>query len=83
MIKQKILEERKMRKRWQNTRSSPDKAKLNKAKSELKQFLNDEKQKVIQTYLESLTAMEDTENSLWKSTKRLKQPQTPPSPTKN
>ena len=69
-----------MRKRWQNTRSPPDKAKLNKAKSELKQVLNDEKQKVIQTYLESLTAMEDTENSLWKATKRLKQPQTPPPP---
>jgi 2-phosphoglycerate kinase len=44
---------------------------------ELKQ-LQDEKQKAIQTHLESLTATEATEYSLWKATKKLKRPQTPP-----
>ena len=44
---------------------------------ELKQLLHDEKQKAIQTYLESLTATEATEYSLWQATKRLKRPQTP------
>ena len=63
-----------MRKPWQNTRSPHDKAKRNKAAKEL---LNAEKQKAIQTYLESLTATEATEYSLWSATKRLKRPQTP------
>ena len=52
-IKQKISEKRKPRKEWQNTRSPQDKAKLNKAVNELKQSLSDQKQKAIQTYLES------------------------------
>jgi len=77
IIKQKIRGKRKMRKRWQNTRSQQDKAKLNKAVKELKQLLRDEKQKAIQTYVESLTATEATEYSLWQATKRLKRPQTP------
>jgi hypothetical protein len=58
------------RKRWQNTRSPQDKAKLNKAVNEPKQLLNDAKQEAIQTYLESLTTTEATEYSLWKATKR-------------
>jgi len=74
MIKQKIFEKRKLRKRWQNTSSPQDKTRLNKAGIELKQLLNDQNQKAIQTYLESLKA---TEYSLWKATKRLKRPQTP------
>ena len=69
----KILDKRKLRKRWKNTRSLQDKAKLNKAVNELKQLLNDHKQKAIQTSLESVTA---TEYSLWKATKRLQRPQT-------
>jgi len=79
-IKQKILDKRKLRNRWQNTRSPQDKGKLNKAVNELKELLNDHKQKAIQTYLESLTA---TEYSLWKATKRLQRPQTPIPPTQN
>jgi hypothetical protein len=70
MNKQKILEKRKMRKRWQNV-SPQDKAKLNKTVKDLKQHLNDEKQ----THFESLTTIETTEYSLWKATKRLKRPQ--------
>ena len=76
-IKQKIMEKRKLRKRWQNTRSPQDKAALNKALKELKQLLHDEKHQAIQTYLASFSATEVTDYSLWKATKRLKQPQTP------
>ena len=47
---------------------------------ELKQLLNDKKQKAIQTYLKSLTTTDATEYSLWKATKSLKRPQTPISP---
>ena len=68
MIKQKILDKRRLWKQWQNTRAPQVKAKLNKAVKELKHLLNDEKRKAIQEYLESLTASE--------ATKRLKQPQT-------
>jgi hypothetical protein len=37
MVKQKILEKRKMRKRWHTTRSPQDKANQNKAVKELEQ----------------------------------------------
>jgi len=74
-IKQKIAEKRKLRKRWQTTRSPQDKTAFNKAVNELKQLLYEEKQQAIQTYLTTLTASDATDYSLWKATKRLKQPQ--------
>ena len=48
-IKQKILDKRQLRKRWQKSRSPQDKAKFNKAATELKQLLLDHKQQAIQT----------------------------------
>jgi hypothetical protein len=72
MIKQKILEKRKSRKRWPNIRSPQDKAKLNKAVNELRQLLNYHKQNAIQTQFECLRATEATGYSLWKAIKRLK-----------
>jgi hypothetical protein len=75
-IKQKILDRRKLRKRWQTTRSPQDKAIFNKATHELKLLLNNLKQQAIQSYLESLTATEATEYSICKATKRLNRPQT-------
>jgi hypothetical protein len=72
----KILDKRKLRKGWQTTRSPQDKAIFNKATHELKLLLNDLKQQSIQSYLESFTATEATEYSLWKATKRLNRPQT-------
>jgi hypothetical protein len=77
LTKQKLLEKRKLRKRWQQTRSPLDKANLNKAVAELKQHLYEQKQTAIQNYLGSLSPTEATEYSLWKATKRLKRPQTP------
>jgi hypothetical protein len=76
MIKQINLDKRKLRKRCQTTRSPQDKAIFNKATHELKLLLNDQKQQAIQSYLESLTATQATENSLWIATKRLSRPQT-------
>ena len=75
-IKQKILDKRKLRKRWQTTRSPQDKANLNKAIRELKELLNGHKQQAIQTYLEGLTTTDASDYSLWKATKRLQRPQT-------
>jgi len=76
-LKQKILGKRRLRRRWQHTRSPQDKANLNKATNELKMLLNNYKQQTIQTYLESLTPTEATVYSTCKATKRLKRPQTP------
>jgi hypothetical protein len=77
LTKQKILEKLQLRKRWQQSRSPQQKAKLNQTVQELKQLLNDQKQKAIQTYLKSLSATEVTDYSIWKASKKLKQPQTP------
>jgi hypothetical protein len=79
-IKQKILDKRKLRKRWQTTRSPQDKAIFNKTTHELKLLLNDLKQRAIQSYLENSTATEATEYLLWKAIKRLNRPQTHISP---
>jgi hypothetical protein len=46
-IKQKIVENRKLRKRWQTTRSPQEKTALNKAVKELKHLLYVEKQQAI------------------------------------
>jgi hypothetical protein len=66
----------KVTKKRQTTRSPQDKAIFNKATHELKLLLNDLKPQAILSYLETLTATEATEYSLWKATKRLNRPQT-------
>jgi hypothetical protein len=48
-IKQKILDKRWLRRRWQHTRSHQDKTHLKKATNELKILLNNYKQQAIQT----------------------------------
>lgn len=75
LIRQKIMDKRILRKQWQKTRSPQDKTKFNKAAKRLKHLLQDEKNKAIQNYLQSLTPTEHTEYSLWRATARLKRPQ--------
>lgn len=70
-LKIKIAEKRKLRKVWQATRSPHDKTKLNKAAKQLKQLINAEKNQAIEDYLKNLSATE----SLWKATKKIKNPQ--------
>jgi hypothetical protein len=72
----KSSRQEKVKKKWQTTRSPQDKAIFNKATLELKLLLKDLKQQAIRSYLDSLTATEATEYSLWKATKRLNRPQT-------
>lgn len=74
-VKEKIAEKRQLRKRWQNSRCVSDKTKLNKATKDLTRLLREIKNKGIQEYLASLTSTKDTDYSLWKATKKLKQPQ--------
>jgi hypothetical protein len=55
------VEKRKLRKRWQTTRSPQDKAAFNKAVNKLKQLLYEENKQAIQTYLAFLTATDATD----------------------
>jgi hypothetical protein len=82
LIKQKIAEKRRIRKAWQNSRSSNEKTRLNRKTKELKRLLNNLKNDSIQSYLKNLSAKNATNYSLWNATKRLKQPQAPTPPIK-
>lgn len=74
-IKDKIAEKRKLRKRWQITRAPNDKTLLNQASKQLKNQLNMLKNESIQDYLSNLSATEASDYSLWKATRKLKNPQ--------
>ena len=75
IIKQKLAEKRKARKRWQLTRAPQDKQRYNKIAKELKNLLHTLKNEGIQNYLQGLTPTEATDYSLWKATRKIKQPQ--------
>ncbi|KMQ86419.1 reverse transcriptase [Lasius niger] len=79
-VRDKIASKRKLRKQWQKTRSPELKAKLNKAVKEIRAMLTNEKKQAIDNYLINLGATEATDYSLWKATKKLKQPQISISP---
>jgi len=74
-IKQKLTDKRKAGRRWQITRAPEDKQIYNKHAKELKHLLRIYKNNNIQQYLENLTPQKDTNYSLWKVTRKLKQPQ--------
>lgn len=73
-IQNLIQQKRKLRRVWQKTRYPADKANLNKATTNLKEALKDLKSVQLEKYLQSLTATEATNYSLWKATKKLNQP---------
>jgi exonuclease III len=75
IIKEKIAEKRKIRKQWQTNRTPANKRLLNRAIQQLKEILNCFKNQGIQDYLKHLTPTTATDYSLWKATKKLKQPQ--------
>ena len=75
LVRQKIAEKRQIRKQWQITRSPELKRKLNKAIKNLHNLLKSEANDNIQDYLQTLGPTQGTDYSLWKATKRLKQPQ--------
>lgn len=75
LIKRLVEAKRRLRKQWQQTRLPNDKRKLNKATKKLKKLLHNIKNQAIQEYLQSLTPTEATDYSLWKATKKCKQPQ--------
>lgn len=82
-IAEKIKEKRKLRKIWQTTRTKSAKLNLNRAIKDLKISLFNEKNEGIQNYLQNLSATEKTQYSLWKATKKIKQPTVYNSPIQN
>ncbi|KMQ86445.1 reverse transcriptase [Lasius niger] len=74
-VRLKVAEKRKLRKQWQTTRFPELKAKLNKVTKSLRKMLNSERNQGIQEYLQNLSATQASDYTLWKATKRLKQPE--------
>ena len=62
-----------LRKQWQRARTPQSKRILNAKTQELKERLNNNKNDCIQTFLSELKPTEDTDYSLWRATKRIKQ----------
>ena len=79
-IKELISQKRYLRKRFQQTRCPNDKAKFNRATKDLKKALISEKEEGLQNYLQRLSPTKATDYSLWKATKKLKQPKMPQPP---
>lgn len=74
-IKQMVLEKRRLRRVWQQSRHKSDRTALNKAIRDLKEKLDDLNNTTLRTKLQNLTATASTEYSLWKFTKNLNRPQ--------
>lgn len=75
-IRDKVIEKRKLRKQWQLTRCPKLKTKLNYTIKQLKLLLDEERNSCIGNYLQNLDTTASSEYSLWKATRKLKQPQT-------
>jgi hypothetical protein len=73
LIKQKILDKRRLRRRWHQLRTSRNKRLLNTATRKLKQLINNNRNHNIQTFLQGLTPAASTDYSLWKAIKKTKQ----------
>lgn len=74
-IKEKVLEKRRLRRVWHQSRHKSDKTALNKAIKELKEMLDDVNNKTLQSKLQNLTATASSEYALWKFTKNFNRPQ--------
>lgn len=81
-IKKAVLEKRRLRRAWHLSRHSEDKINFNRASEDLKSLLQDWNDNSFQEKLESLTATESTNYSLWKIAKAFDRPQAAKPPLK-
>lgn len=79
-IKEMVVEKRKARRIWQQTRNPVDKNKLNNLTQRLRRAIQQIKNETFTSYLKNLSPDKDTNYSLWQATKRIKRPimQIPP-----
>jgi hypothetical protein len=73
LIKQKMLNKRRLRRNWHRFRTTESKRMLNAATRELKQLLAATNNASFQTFLQSLSPSASTDYSLWKAAKKAKQ----------
>lgn len=74
-VKEKVLEKRRLRRVWHQSRHKADKTAFNKSARELKDLLDDINNATLQNKLQNLTANPSSEYALWKFTKPFKRPQ--------
>lgn len=73
-VKKRVLEKRRLRRVWHNTRQTKDKTAFNKAAAELKKYLQDIEDYTINQKLEQLSPNHNNEYSLWKTIKSAQKP---------
>ena len=73
-IQDLLKEKRRLRRKFQETRSPFSKWMLNRSLKKLRAALHEDKNKDIENYLQNLSATDATDYSLWKATKKLKRP---------
>lgn len=80
-----VKQRRKARKKWQRTRCPEDKSIFNKLSKETTKLIKSINEKTVTDYVTNLSPNKDKDYSLWKATKRLKQPiaNSPPLKTTN
>lgn len=85
VIKEKILEKRRLRRVWHCSRHPADKRDFNRAAAELKRLLIDAENETLEVHLQNLTPSAPAKNeySLWKAVKSREKPQTSQLPIKN
>lgn len=81
-IRRAIIDKRRLRRIWQNTRRAIDKQRFNNAARNLKHLLHQFKDESVGHYLENLTPFENTNYSLWKLTAKIKTQHTSVPPLK-
>lgn len=74
-VRRRVEEKRSLRRKWQLSRHPDDKSKFNRAKHQLKQFIEEIKNKTLQDRLEKCHPNKNDHHSLWKLTKTHNQPQ--------
>ena len=82
-VRQLIREKRKVRRSWQRTRDPSYKTEFNRLNQKLKRLLANLKNNEIDHYLKNLSAEANTNFSLWKATKRIKNPTLPAPPLRD
>ncbi|KAI4478516.1 hypothetical protein M0804_011839 [Polistes exclamans] len=73
-ILHKIKIKRQVKARWQKNQTKSNKRLLNKVTKDVKQSLRDYNNAEFEKYITSISPHEDTNYSLWKTTKRFKRP---------
>lgn len=82
-VKDLIQKKRKLRRRWQQTRSPNDRTVFNRASQQLKRLINNIENQTLLQYLENLSPNKDNERSLWKAAKQSDKPINANYPIKN